>query len=283
MSKSFLFITPLTPKHLLTPLRTLLFEQYINALKNQTYDNWQALLIGDENKTDGNITYVSLKAESKEIKLIFAKEYILNLSTKPDYIIRIDDDDVINPHVLNLVSDVEFDCYADKYHAFYDLISGKISLQSRNWFANTVIHKYEHAMKEMGDDKIPLLQCDHSKDWLDFYSTKKIIYSAKNRPIYLRVLSPTTVTSGIHGLKQSTAERYVLFKNNAMKLVSVKDIDFEKYRNYLKGFGRWKYQKLNDFKIITENFEKLWANFSGTRSNNNFFKKIQLLWHSLVD
>ncbi len=77
MSKRFLFIVPLTPKRLLTPLRNLLFEQFLNAMRNQSYSNWEAILIGEENKDDGNIKYVSLLAESKEIKLIFAKEYIL--------------------------------------------------------------------------------------------------------------------------------------------------------------------------------------------------------------
>lgn len=154
MSKRFLFITPLTPKRLLTPLRILLFEQFLSALHNQTYKNWEALLIGKEDKLDGNIKYVSLKAESKEIKLIFAKEYILNLKDKPDYIIRIDDDDLINPFILDRVSKSDFDCFADSYHSFYDLTSGMISLQKRDWFANTVIHKYQHAMKEIEEAKM---------------------------------------------------------------------------------------------------------------------------------
>jgi hypothetical protein len=226
MSKRFLFIVPLTPKRLLTPLRNLLFEQFLNAMRNQSYSNWEAILIGEENKDDVNIKYVSLLAESKEIKLIFAKEYILNLNIKPDYIIRIDDDDIINPFVLERIADLDFDCYVDAHHAFYDLTTGMISLQKRDWFANTIVHKYEHAMKEMEEDQIPLIQCDHSKAWVNYYKNKKILFANKKFPIYLRILSPTTVTSGIHGNNKSTLEKYDDFKSNVVKLRSLEDVDF---------------------------------------------------------
>lgn len=282
MSKRFLFITPLTPKRILTPLRSLLFEQYINALKKQSYTNWEAILIGEEDNVDGNIKYLSVKAESKEIKLIFAKEYILSLKIKPDYIIRIDDDDVINPFVLERIADLDFDCYVDAHHAFYDLTTGMISLQKREWFANTVIHKYEHAMKEMEEDQIPLIQCDHSKAWVNFYKNKKILFADKRSPIYLRILSPTTVTSGIHGNNKSTLEKYDDFKSNVVKLRSLEDVDFTAYKSYIKGFGTWKYIVLQDFKDSQIAFDNLWTNFSGNVIKHNIFIKIQILWNSLM-
>ncbi|HEY1040743.1 MAG TPA: hypothetical protein VGF30_15115 [Bacteroidia bacterium] len=281
MDKKFLFITPLTPKRLLTPLRTMLFEQYIESLKRQSYKNWEALLIGEEDRTDGNIRYVSIAAESKEIKLIFAKEYILNMAQKPDYIIRIDDDDVINPNVLKRVANMDFDCYADHYHAFYDLTNFRISLQKRDWLANTVIHKYEHAMLEMGEDKIPLLQCDHSKDWIRYYKDKKLVYAPENSPVYLRVLSPTTVTSGIHGLTKNTKEKYDEFKSNVVKLHSAGDINFNQYHSYIRGFGKWKKQELPDFREQQRSLEQVWIKFYGKVPTEPFTFKLKRIWSSL--
>ena len=282
MDKSFLFITPLTPKRLITPLRILLFEQFIKSLQNQSYKNWEALLIGEEDRVDGNMKYISLKAESKEIKLIFAKEYILNLKTKPDYIIRIDDDDLINPFILERVALLNFDCYSDSHHAFYDLVSSRISLQKRSWFANTVIHKYEHAMILIGEDQIPLIQCDHSKIWHLFYKDKTVIYSERSAPIYLRVLSPTTVTSGIHAINKNIEEKYDDFKLNIVKLRATDDINFKQYNSYLKGFGRWRYLILEDFKGSQTNLKNVWTAFTGRAFKNNIFINIQKLWDRLV-
>jgi hypothetical protein len=224
MAKSFLFITPLTPSRLLTPLRKLLFEEYLKALKAQSYSNWNALLIGEENRSDGKIQYVSVKAESKEIKLIFAKEYVITMDPKPDYIIRLDDDDLINPDLLSHISGIEFDCYADQFHTFYDIMSGKISSQKRSFLPNTCVHKYIHAMAETGPEKIPLLQNDHSM-WITYYKDKRLIYTPRAFPVYLRVLSPTTVTNGIYDRSGTVAEIYGNARENASRIQTESDID----------------------------------------------------------
>ena len=282
MNKKFLFVTPLTPKAFLTPLRKSLFEQFIESLKKQTYSNWEALLLGEESRIDGKIKYLSLGAESKEIKLIFAREYILNLPEKPDYIIRIDDDDIINPNILMRVSTLSFDCFADMYHAFYDLTTGKISLQKRSWMANTVIHKYEHAMCELNEDKMSLIQCDHSKDWIKYYENKKIIYADRKSPVYLRILSPTTVTSGIYGMNKSVSEKYTDFKNNIVKLKTKGDIDFTQYNSYLKGFGKWKYMILKDFEVFQYSLKNIWESFYGESLENKTLIKLKTIWNSFV-
>ncbi len=284
MSKSFLFITPLTPKRLLTPLRQMLFNEFINSLKAQSYANWKAILIGEEENIDGNIQYISCKAESKETKLIFAKEYILNLKIKPDYIIRIDDDDVINPEILNQTGKLDFDCYADLYHSFFDLVSGKISQQKRTWLANTVIHKYSHALAEVGEDKLPLMQADHSKDWIKYYSDKNLVYARKKEPVYLRVLSPTTVTSGTSSINsdyKNLSEVYDHFKSKAIEINSISDINFTDYNKYLNTFGKWKFVSINNFKTIQNRLELVWQKFSGLPLNNNIFIKFKKKWNSI--
>lgn len=280
--KKFLFITPLTPTKLLTPLRKMLFQEFIRALNNQKYSNWQALLIGEEEKQEGNIVYAKIKAESKEIKLIFAKEYILNMDVKPDYIVRIDDDDVINPNLLEQLSKQDFDCYADKYHTFYDVVSGKICQSEKGWLANTVIHKLQHALTEIGEDKLALFTCDHSKEWLRYYKDRNLVFAPKNHPVYLRVLSPTTVTSGIHDIKNNSIyDRYEEFKSKVIKLKNRSDINFSSYSNYLKGFGRWKYKNIDDFNTNTVCLDKVWEEFSGQKRRNNYRIKILKKWNSL--
>ncbi len=282
--KQFLFVVPLTPTKLLTPLRRMLFQEFIRALNNQKYSNWQALLIGEEEKQEGNITYAKVKAESKEIKLIFAKEYIINMVIKPDYIIRIDDDDLINPHLLEKLSKMDFDCYADKFHTFYNITSGKICQKEKSWLANTVVHKFEHAMMEIGEDKLPILNCDHSKEWYLYYQNRNLIFAPNNHPVYLRVLSPTTVTCGIYNSKIVTVyEKYIEFKSKVVKLNKQSDIDFKRYSNYLKGFGKWKYKKINDFTNCINRLDYVWEEFSGQKKSNNFMIKILKKWNSLME
>lgn len=279
--KKFLFITPLTPSRLLTPLRRKLFVEFVRGLNNQTYSNWEALLIGEEEKQEGNVIYKKIKAESKEIKLIYAKEYLLNMEVKPDYIVRIDDDDVINPNLLERLHDQDFDCFADKYHTFYDVTTGKICQREKGWLANTVVHKFEHALAEIGEDKLPLMNCDHGKEWLPYYTGKKLVFAPIKEPVYLRVLSPTTVTSGIHNSStENVHEKYEEFKSKVVNLKLSKDIDFEKYNYYLKGFGAWKYKRLHDFDNSIEKLGDVWQSFSGQKKNDSFRIKILKKWNS---
>ncbi len=274
MGKSFLFIIALTPSRLLTPLRKLLYDEFAKSLQQQTYSNWEALLIGESNRDEGKLKFRSIGAESKEIKLIFASEYIRKLSQKPDFIIRMDDDDIINPGALANIASEEFDCFADKYHAFYDIVSGKISLQKRNFLANTVVHKFEHAVKEIGRDNIPLLQCDHSV-WIDYYRAKKIRYASKNDPLYLRVLSPTTVTNGVFGQKGSVAERYNKFKTNITNLQRVEQFDLQHYDGYLRSHGHFLHRNMPAYENALIDLSKQWYSFSGLvhkKSRTEVFK-----------
>jgi hypothetical protein len=257
--KSFLFITTLTPKQFLTPLRTELFSVYLNALKAQKYKNWNALLIGDEDKLEENIIYLKSDAISKTEKLEAAYKYLLELNIKPDYIIRIDDDDLISPYILESVSKIEFDCYSDLYHSFYDLTTGKTSQLKRDWLPNTVIHKYEHAMVLYGDNNLPLFMHDHSKSWHVFYKGKKLLFAPKKDAVYLRIISPTTITSR---MDQANSHSY-------------ESLDMEQYANYVKSFGVWTGFSCENFNIFRDVLIKVWEDFSG--------KKIQIKKRSIFE
>jgi hypothetical protein len=277
MGKSFLFVTPLTPSHLLTPLRKILFGHFLNSLKTQNYEKWQVLLIGEEEKVEGNLIWTKIKAGSKELKLAFAKEYILSMDVKPDYVIRMDDDDVINPNLLKNISQMSFDCYADAHHTFYDIVGAKVSQQHRSWLANTVVHKYQHAFTTIGKDSLPLLQADHSKDWTNYYKDKDLRFAPKGSPVYLRVLSPTTVTSGIFNSDTSEkklSEVYGDFMAKAANYKNAGDFDLSAYSKYLSGFGKWKFKEFEEFKAIQKQLENTWTNFSGKERDDSFKDKL---------
>jgi len=274
-SKSFLFLVPLTPSRLMTPLRSLLFEQFLKGLQSQRYENWSAILIGEHEGTEGKVKYCRIMAESKEIKLIFAMQYLLSLEVKPDYIIRMDDDDIINPSIIQKVSTLTFDCFADRYHVFYDVLSGNISTQKRDFLANTVIHKYEHAIKAVGPDQTPLIQSDHSF-WIDYYRDKNLVYTAPSFPVYLRVLSPTTVTNGIHEAEGSISVRYSFFRENVTKMKTFADIDIQAYLSYLSTHGKFRYKRLAPFSIVIEHLDAVWLKFSGQKRRGQILRILGL-------
>ena len=248
--KKIIFITTLTPQQNVSPLRTSLFEIYLKALQSQSYPHWNALLIGEFDKDSGNIKYIKTDAVSKSDKLLEVYKYLLNLPTKPDYLIRLDDDDIISPFALEQAANDEFDCFADEFHSFYDITSATISQQKRAWLPNTIIHKYQHAITPFGAEGLPLFAQDHSKTWHNFYADKKIVYSEKLHPLYLRVISPTTITSRLN--------------NNAHS----KDTNFniKLYNEYLKTFGKWKKSSGDDvFRLYCNDLIRIWEEHSNTK------------------
>lgn len=246
--KKFLFITALTPGQFLFPLRAALFETYLKTLHNQSHPHWEALLVGEFEKQEGKIKYIKTDAITKSEKLKCAYQYLLKKSIKPDYIIRLDDDDIISPLALERASQLEFDCYSDLYHSFYDLTSGDIAQQKRPWLPNTIIHKYNHAVTEFGRQGLPLFMHDHSKSWHIYYDKKKIVYAPKKYPLYLRIISPTTISSGLHETLNSPA-----------------NIDFHTYKEHLLTFGKWKTFDMKDFQIYKNDLINAWETYYGQK------------------
>lgn len=247
--KKFLFIIPQSPKSSMTPFRQSLTEISLKSLKNQTSNDWEALLIGEEERTDGNINYISSPYKTKEEKLNYFADWILKQENKPQYIIRFDDDDLISPFILEKVSTMNFDCYADQWHWFYDTSSGNCSRQKRRWLPNTIIHKTEYALTAFGEynkgitssgRKPILLQNDHSQTWHQFYSNKKIVFAKKNSPIYMRVLSPSSITAG-----------------------NATEFDRKNYEKYRKGFGTWDASMPEGFSDYATELKKIWVSHFG--------------------
>ncbi len=262
--KKFLFIIPQSPKRIITPLRQRLIDASMTSLLQQSSNNWEALLLGDEKRQEGNCHYMHVPVGTKEEKLHFVVDYLLAQKNLPEFIIRFDDDDLIHPELLEMAGKLDFDCYADQWHTFYDVSSGKLSGQKRDWLANTVIHKTEHALASYGeyhyvvhsDLRRPhLLQNDHSKWWHQYYKGKKVVFADKKNPMYVRVLSPTSYTAGANG----------------------DELNKEQYLDYLERFGDWSDTVPASFLPYTKQLQKSWQELYGPLWENNFSSKNNII------
>ena len=207
----FVFIIPLTPKRLLNPIRQTLFDLMIYGLKNQKSNNWNALLMGEEEKVDGNLIFLNSEKvldqdyvkefrgdpghTDKHHKIEIALQHIARESKKPKYLIRLDDDDLISPDVIQFIEreGMNYDCYADKYQALYNITDAQIALPDLPWLANSVFHKYEHAITVVPQFNRKLINCSHSDAFHLYYKDKKIYFFPKYEPLYLRILSETSL------------------------------------------------------------------------------------------
>lgn len=228
--KRFIFIIPKTPANLQDNTRRKLWILCVNSLLQQTYSNWLALVVGRkqlESETDPRFIEIDFEGR-KEEKLQKATEYIIQTKLPGEYIIRLDDDDIINPNILAKAAKIDFDLYVDKHQWFWHYESGRISNKVWYWFPNTCIHKRIHALSPWGDfakgnfkkfkDQALLIENDHSLIH-NYYKNKNVILASKKHPIYLRSITNSSITS----------------KNAS---------DFE---NYLSRFGVWSNNRLCDF------------------------------------
>jgi hypothetical protein len=271
--KKFLFLTHITPVAKRSVLRQKLIELYFRGLREQTYSGWKAVILGEEDKSEGPFEYIHLPDLPRQEKMLQVREILdsnrfQKLVEETDYIIKLDDDDLISPVLLEQISPLDFDLYYDHHHTFYDVSSGIITQQPRNWAASTCVHRKEHLLSHWDDDKSDgvgrMLYTDHSKSWLNYYQEKKVIQADSQSPVYLRVLSPTSITSGAH-------------KKGILKFT---DISMEKYIEYLKAFGAWNPATVPVFNRYTDELRASWELFSGEKQkllpsmNDSVFKRL---------
>jgi hypothetical protein len=250
--KKFLFITHLTPKAKRSTLREGLLELMDESLKEQTYTEWKALRIGEEERSDGPIQMVDA-ASAESLRAVYERADVKALIDWADYIVKLDDDDIILPHTLEIASQLEFDCYADRFHTFHDLTTGLTTQQMRPWIAATCIHKKEHAItlnrgEGVADNFInSLFYGEHGRDWIAYYANRNIRFAHPTTPVYVRVLSPSSKSSGA-----------VVFPAH-----SLGDIDMQAYEMYVRGFGSWNTYRIENFLDYLPRLASIWRTFSG--------------------
>jgi len=198
----------------------------------QTGKNWTALVIGEEDYVMENIIGLKSGAISKYQKINFALDYIQNSQILPEYILRLDDDDIINPNILLHAEKLgNFDIYTDKWHCSWNYATNQIAQTVNYWFPNTCFIKTSHALSkwEPGnlDSNKYMLNNDHGNFHL-FFKNKKVIFSPKKHPIYVRTISNSSIMAN----------------------------DADSQENYLKSFGLWRNIILKDYTLPKSNKRK---------------------------
>jgi hypothetical protein len=249
--KKFLFITHLTPEAKRSSTRAALMELMEHSLKSQSYKHWKAMWVGEAEREDGLIKMVDCSAPGS-LSTLYLREDVKALIAWADYIIKLDDDDIILPHTLEIASRLEFDCYCDRFHTIHDLTTGRTTQQMRPWIAATCIHKKEHAITLNRGEGIAenfinsLFYGEHGRDWIAYYSKRNIRYAHPTTPVYVRVLSPTSKSSGA-----------VVFPAH-----SLADVDLQAYAAYVRGFGSWNHYPIRNFASYLPKLQKIWCAFS---------------------
>jgi len=266
---SILFIIPLTPKQHLNDVRRKLQAICFAALKKQGYKHWSAVLIGFTDNLTKDSRFINILFEgTKEEKLQIATTYIIQNKIQGDFIVRLDDDDIINPYVLETVKKFDFDLYVDKHQWFWHYESGKISRRVWNWFPNTCIHKREHALAEWGDyskgdfkrfkRQALLIENDHSK-LHPYYKDKNVVFAARKKPLYLRTITSSSITAHNSQNYEFYLKRFGLWHTNNLR-------DFQ----FLNGYNSNNVNYLPSYSII-ETIKNLWMDY---RENQNYLKNI---------
>lgn len=255
MQVDYLFLIPLMPSEKLDAQRSALRELCFSQLRKlgSSYRVW---LLGEMEEEISDFEIIKVRGVSKEDKLWEAGK-ILEAGYTPlaKYVVRLDDDDLINPEIFDAFATEYFDCCTDRYHTFYDLSSGNVSAQKRDWFPNTVIHRYKHAMQkvpvqggsELAGESNFLFACDHSQTWHDYYADKTVRYTSKYDPLYIRVLSPGSITA------QQTS--------------------YNEYAGYLTGFGSWKSPFPLKNTVLQKELKEIWFRENDSFKEHEFPKK----------
>ncbi len=275
MQKRFLFITHLSPESIRSSLRQGMIDTMQKSLYAQSYTNWKALWIGEKEFEDKKIKEVAVK-DKRALSEIYLRQDVLEYINDCDYIVKLDDDDIILPNTLDIASKSDFDMYCDKYHTFYDITSGVLTQQDRSWIASTCIHKKEHAFMDRTDNKAThnfinsLFYGEHGKDWIGYYKNKNMVFANRKNPVYVRVLSPTSITAGA----------------KTFPVKSVNDIDINHYYKYLKQFGVWKHVIISQFEQFKNDLSTSWFNFSHLQQSPiqgiSFLEKVKATIKSYV-
>jgi len=198
----FLFIVPLTPRDILTEERAILQNLCFSTLLKQTYKYWKVLIVGDyiPDIMKNTSCYYWLDDEgTKEEKIPLAVDYIIANSLDYDYLIRLDDDDIFNPYILNKLKYSDFDIYVDKQQFFWNSKTKQIASRTWYWFPNTTIQKKKYALStwnniyEQKDSPSHVIDTAHGFIHM-FYKDKYALFSKSKSPIYLRSISETSVT-----------------------------------------------------------------------------------------
>jgi len=191
---SFLIIIAHTPGPYRTAFRDLLFARCLESLQNIQYDLWECWVISDETKQTGNIKFLDFPAVTKKEKIIAALDHYTETRQSFDYVMRLDDDDLISPHIFQRMSGVSCDAIYDPTQVLYDLVNDRFFFARYPWYANSVIHKMEHALHAFTNPEPYMLAGDHDQTFHIYYQDKHRVVTHLWSPAYVRIYHPDTAS-----------------------------------------------------------------------------------------
>lgn len=204
MTVDYLFLIPLNPESASNDMRRALRKVCLEQVSRITASK-QVWLLGTDTSPVPGFEAIKTAGRSKEDKLFEAGFLLEKQAPSARYLVRLDDDDMVNPAVFDAAAAYpDFDCLYDNTHWFYDMSSGRCATQQRPWIPNTAIHAMEHAMKRVpaiggstlaGNENF-LFACDHSRAWHAYYTGMRTRTTDPNNPLYLRILSPRSRSAG---------------------------------------------------------------------------------------
>ncbi|MEM9052268.1 MAG: hypothetical protein AAGC47_09475 [Bacteroidota bacterium] len=256
----FLFLVPLSPnleeETLRGELQKLCFKQ-LDALSS----SYQVWLLGEHDVDHQNFKSISCKGVSKEDKLKEVGDLLTKENQVAKYLVRLDDDDLINPKVFDSLAGQKFDIAFDEKHCFYDLATNMSSVQERNWIPNTAVLKYSDALtrvKAIGGAKTEdginyLFACDHSQTWHPYFENSDSIRLIE--PLYVRILNPSSITANVSG-----------------------EFSEKNYFRYLQGFGTWEAQLPYSMSHLEDSLQRIRQKYFGLplkfKPKKSFFRRI---------
>jgi hypothetical protein len=225
----FAAITALSPDSLIKgTLRNALFDLFLRQIDQVKYPHFKVYIFGsDQALKSDKVVFIPSPSGSKGDRMQFAYNHFIENNIPFDYIARLDDDDLISTTIFEQYAKSEVDLITDKYHSFIDLCGQGIIQQQRDWIPNTAFHRKDHALKIIEDSNISGLAFDHDhfKVWKYYYEGKNVGYTDRDKPVYLRVLNPGSITSMHEGSGPKAYQRYLRGFGRKSRLESIAGFD----------------------------------------------------------
>jgi hypothetical protein len=240
---------------MMSDLRKDFHQAYLHALFEQSHANWTAFLLGEKEGVEGNIHYIKCEGTSKEDKLVEAARLLNSMPVKPEFIVRLDDDDLIGKDTLQTVEKNKntYDVFTDRYQYMFDSYSGKILSKVYPWWPSTLVMKYSDAVAlQPAFGNRPLFACPHDLALHPYFKGRKVFYFERMQPGYVRIFSPVS-------------QSFRLYNG---------ELNIEKYRAYVNGYGFWSYAMSALSQKLRKHYAPLATKYYGTQ-----YKDISFLFN----
>ena len=156
MDKDFLFGF-IVPRGGLSPFRDYLFQNTLLSLKQQNYEHWVAVVVSsrpeEKGVVDGNIAYIykeqskGTRADDVYPRIAMGRDF-LKAEFNPNFVGRLDDDDLINPNFLRGINEFlkgndKIEIISAIKYPTYNIITGERMYLKSHWIPGSAFFKFD--------------------------------------------------------------------------------------------------------------------------------------------